>query len=419
MKLDKWQEDVLACKGNICICSGRQVGKSTVISMRAGLSAVQNKKTQILVIAAVERQAYLLFEKILAYLHENHKKMIKKGKDRPTKTTLKLTNGSVIRCLPTGQSGYGIRGFTIDDLYADEAHFIPEDVWAAVTPMLATTGGRQNLLSTPDLTKGKSGYFYRCTSDPDFTYFSISSPEVAENREEPQRSDMLGHYAKERKRLSKRKFAAEYLGQFVDAMSQFFPNDWIEKVCCIQKENIVWGVGKNFLGVDIAGMGKDESTFEVLKDMGKVATQVLHETTTKTRTTETTQKILHLEKQWKFKKIGVDDGGMGVGVFDQLLRENSTRRKVVALNNASRSIERDGRRKRLLKEDMYNNLLVMGERGELKLYDNDEIKQSLRSICVDLEEDKFRLTGSYSHITEGLIRAAWLYKEKGLNIWIA
>jgi len=417
IKLDKWQKEVLEHPGNLCLCSGRQVGKSTVISMRAGEFAVKNPKKQILIIAAVERQALLLFEKVLAYLHDNYKSYIKKGKDRPTKHTLKLTNGSVIHCLPTGETGYGIRGYTIDDLYADEAHFINDDVWAAVTPMLATTGGRINLLSTPDLTKGKDGYFYRCAFDKDFKFFSISSIDVAENREEPQRTNMLEHIEKERERLSKNQFAAEYLGQFVDAMAQFFSNEWIEKVCCLNAdEETIWKED-TYLGVDVAGMGQDESTFEVIGKRGDSLKQSYHQITTKTRTTETTTQIISLNTIWNFNKIGVDDGGMGVGVYDQLLQEPGIRKKVVALNNAKRVIDGD-RKKILLKEDMYNTLLVLGEQGKIKLFNNDEIKASLRSIHSDPTAPKFKLMGHYSHIAEGLIRAAYLAKEKHLNISI-
>ena len=124
MELDAWQKEVLNCKTNLCLCSGRQVGKSTVIAMKAGEEAVKTPNQSIMIIASVERQALLLFEKVLSYIYQNHKEYIKKGKDRPTKQELKLRNGSIIRSLPTGDSGYGIRGFTINSLYADEAHFI-------------------------------------------------------------------------------------------------------------------------------------------------------------------------------------------------------------------------------------------------------------------------------------------------------
>lgn len=119
MNLDEWQETVLQTEGNIVLRSGRQVGKSTVIAQKAGDFALCNDKKTILVIAAVERQAFLLFDKVLHYIYAVNKKAIKKGKDRPTKSRIKLTNGSTIYCLPTGLSGHGIRGYTIDLLIAD------------------------------------------------------------------------------------------------------------------------------------------------------------------------------------------------------------------------------------------------------------------------------------------------------------
>ena len=144
MELDNWQREVLNTKGNMCICSPRQMGKSTVIAQDAGEYSANNKNKTIMIIAHVERQSLLLFEKVLSYIYDNYKGMI----ILHSKHKLELSNGSIIHCLPTGDDGYGIRGYTIDRLYADEAAFIYEDVWAAVTPMLATTGGDIILLST-------------------------------------------------------------------------------------------------------------------------------------------------------------------------------------------------------------------------------------------------------------------------------
>ena len=61
---DKWQEKVLAHKGNIVIRTGRQVGKSEVISEKAVLFARGHPGTVTMVIAASQRQSSLLFEKI-------------------------------------------------------------------------------------------------------------------------------------------------------------------------------------------------------------------------------------------------------------------------------------------------------------------------------------------------------------------
>src|SRR3990167_4804258 len=165
MKLDDWQQKVLETEGNIAVRAGRQVGKSTIISYKACEYAVNNPKKSVMIIASTERQSYLLFEKVLNFLYEKHRAKIMTGANRPTKHIIKLKNGSIIYAFPTGLSGYGIRGYTINLLIVDECAFIPDDVFTAVVPMLAVAKGTIWVLSTPH---GKEGYFYRCFTDESF-----------------------------------------------------------------------------------------------------------------------------------------------------------------------------------------------------------------------------------------------------------
>jgi hypothetical protein len=405
MELDEWQKQIMDTKGNLCLRSGRQVGKSTIISIKAAEYALANAKKTIMVIASVDRQSLLLFEKILNHIHTKNKNAIKTGKHKPTKHKIQLKNGSVIHSLPTGESGYGIRGFTIDLLIADEAAFIPEEVWTAVTPMLTVTRGDIWLLSTP---YGNEGFFYRCFQDNKYTSFHVSSEDCPRKDQ-----DFLDH---EKSWMTKAQYAQEYLGEFVDELRQFFPTEVLKKVCLLKREDRKL-TSDYYLGVDIAGMGKDDTTLEILEGTHKENVyQVENIIRREQRTTDTTQDIIDLDNFWSFKKIGVDDGGMGVGVYDQLSITNNVKRKVVGLNNASRPIDREGRKKKLLKEDMYNNLLAMMERSEIALLDDDDIIASLKSIQFDIEEQK--IFGRDTHIAEGLIRAAWLVKNKSLNIWI-
>ena len=418
--LDDWQKDVLATKGNKVICSGRQVGKSTIISIEVGEYALSNPNKSIMIIAKVERQALLLFEKVLSYIHDRNKKMIGTKKDKPTKHELKLKNGTIIRCLPVGESGYGIRGHTIDRLYADEAAFIPDEVWAAVTPMLVTTGGDIILLSTP---YGRQGYFYRCYNDKKFTKFHINSEEVAKKRKPEQSKRMLEFLEDEKRRMTTMQYAQEFLGEFVDELAQLFSDDLIKKIMTLRRKS-AGSFSPNrdyFLGVDVAGMGGDESTFEILQKVNNnYLRQVENMTQTKTLTTMTTRQIINLDNKYNFKKIFVDDGGLGFGVFSELLENEQTRRKTIPINNAQKSMDkdRDGKKKKLLKEDLYNNLLGLMERGEIELLDDPEIFQSLKSVQYSYEDGKFRIFGNYTHIAEGLIRAAWCIKEKSLKLWI-
>ena len=411
--LDPWQSEVITAKGNIVLRSGRQVGKSTAISVKAGKFALANPHKNILIVASVERQAQLLFEKTLAWVTANYPKLIAKGKDKPTKHKLTLTNGSVIYCLPTGLSGYGIRGYTVHMLIADEAAFIPEAVWTAVTPMLAVTGGDIILLSTPF---GDSGYFYDCFQDPNFTKFHVSSEDC------PRISKAF--LAFEKSRMTKAQYAQEYKGEFVHELSRFFSEELITQTLSLDRHIPLPPVGGLYLGVDVAGMGTDENVlFEVEGSKDRRGNwNIMQRGLTiseQMRTTETVKRILAYDAIKNYKKIFIDDGGMGIAVFDPLLEHEQTKRKVEALNNSSRALDRHGdKSKRILKEDLYNNLLYIMESGRISLFNDERIALSLRSIQKEYKDGKLRISGKYSHITEALIRACWCTRDKSLSLWI-
>lgn len=413
MILDPWQNRVLETKGNIALRAGRQVGKSTIISIKAAEFATHNPLTNVLVISAVERQALLLFEKTLAYLHQNYRTFIKKGKDKPTKHKISLTNGTTIYCLPTGLSGYGIRGYTIHLLIADEAAFIPEEVWTAVTPMLAITKGSIILISTPF---GKGNYFYKCFNDPTFTTFHVSA------EDSPRKNQQF--LDEEKKRMSVLQYTQEYLGEFIDKLRQFFPTDLIKSVMTLQKVTPIetfFPSGDHYLGVDVAQMGKDETVlFTVLKSDREHLKEVQKQITIRTRLTETIKNIKIADKKYNYKNIYIDTGGLGVGVFDPLLQDEQTKRKVIPINNATRSLDNeDAKRIKLLKEDLYTNLLTLMERGQIQLVEDEDTMLSLKSVQAEYEDGKLKIFGEYTHITEALIRAAWCMNSKKLNIWIS
>lgn len=427
LHLDDYQKKVLETKGHMVLCSGRQVGKSTVVSIKAANEACNNRNFSVLIISATERQAEELFTKTLFYIQDNYKEYIKTGKDRPTKHVINLKNGSIIRCLPTGLNGLGIRGFTIDLLIADEAAFINDEVWQAVTPMLLTTGGAIWLLSTPH---GRRGYFYDRYNDPTFSVFHVNSEEVISGREicdswnQHQKTEAIAHLEREKNSMSERQYAQEYLGQFVDELSQFFPDELIKKVMLLNRREHI-SQDRYYLGVDIARLGEDEITYEILIKDGERFDHVENIIKKKQRLNETTMDILQLDKVYNFKAIFMDDGGIGVGVFDYLLENQQTKNKIIALNNRARPLDSEEKsKKKILKEDLYNNLLSMMQHDTIRLLKDDEIFVSLKSVQYEYitRENaltKFRIFGNYTHIAEGLIRAAWAAKDKRLKLWAA
>lgn len=418
MQLDQWQEEVLSTKGNIALRSGRQVGKSTVISVMAGEFASNNRNKVILVIASVERQAYELFSKIYDYMYQNHRNLLKKGKQYQTKSKLVLNNGTKILCLPTGLDGHGIRGYTIDLLIADEAAFIPRAVWDSVSPMIATKikdGARMVLLSTPF---GRDNFFYECFDDPSFTTFHVSSEECSRIPKE--------FLEQEKKRKSKIAYAQEYLGEFADGQMQWFTDKLIRECQTMQqaeeyRPNIN---GNYYLGTDIARMGDDYSTFEIMEEIDGKLYHRMHIKTEKTKLNETYEQILELDKKYNFQKIFIDNEGIGIGVYDFLMVHDQTKTKTFGVNNSLEVKQGlDYKKVKYLKEDLYTNLLSLMRQRLIKLIDNDEIFFSLRSIQFDYTTDNmgrshlkiFSRHHNDSDIAEGLIRAALAEKYKDLN----
>lgn len=407
IKLDSWQKEILEEEKNIAIRAGRQVGKSLAVSMKASFYALENDNKTVLIVAASQRQASLLFEKVKSFFVEHFPDTIL---EEPTITRLRLKNKTTIYSLPAGRTGYAIRGFSIDLLIADEAAFISESVWLALIPMLAVTRGKIILLSTP---WGKGGFFWKCFGDNDFRQFHIKSTDckrIPESFIEKQRSE-----------LSKLEFAQEYLGEFIEEYTQFFPTILIRERCNIEewsKENYK-RENTYFLGVDVARYGGDENAFVVSELDNDKNIKIVHiETTSRISTTDTIGRVLKLDEEFKFRNIYVDDAGIGGGVTDVLIEKLG--RKIKGINNSKKSIDKEGLRKiKILKEDLYSNVLVLMEQGRLKIIDTPEVKRSLASVQFEYTAEKrLKIYGKYTHITEALVRSCWCIKDKSLNIYI-
>jgi len=444
MKLDKWQQDFLACEGDKILCSGRQCGKSVICSIDAAQYLVSHPKVTVLMIAPLERQAYALFEKCLNYLVKNYPKDILKGKDRPTQTHVFLKNGSKLYCLPVGAGGLSIRFITINRLYVDEASQINSSVWSAVQPALLTTGGDSVYLSTPF---GKQGEFYKCWINEDeaynsFTRFSINSERVIAEREicdtwtEKQREKGFEKLKQAKSRMSNREYLQEFMGEFVEALSNYFPAELIRKCMTLPRvfhaslgekapEVSLYSSGDLYLGVDIASMGEDATVLVSVEKYGSDNDRLRMidmEITEKTFLHETTRKIIDADRKYHYRCLYIDDGGLGVAVFQDLLREPQTSGRTIAINNAHRSLDTSDKpaKRRLMKEDLYANLLKLMEQGRIALFNDEEIFYSLSSVQYEINDrQELRVSGNNTHVCEALARAAFCMDEKHLNLWCA
>ena len=418
LTLDPWQKEYVfnpnPNQDNFLLC-GRQVGKTTAMSERAVELCVNNyKKGEFVLINSItEKQAYIMLAKAQVYAKEKYfKKVVWKGKDKPTKHILNFKNGTGILCYAAGDTGEGLRGFTIKKLMCDEGSRMTKEYFIAIIPSLSVVKGSMDIASTPRGKLHKDGserFFYKCSLNPKFKQHYVSAEDCPRHTKE--------FLEEAKKRLSKLAYAQEMLAMFTDALTTLFPKELLDKIMILERRKTK-SKGDYYLGVDIAGFGDDDCTYELFQRMNDETIHQIDSIVEKRNyTTDTTRKILEINNSYNWiKKIGVDDGGIGFGVFSELMNKFETKNKTISLNNASRATDKDGKKsKKILKEDMYFNLLTLMEQGKVKLLKDDEVRASLSSMQVD-EDGK--IFGSNSHIAEGVVRGIWCAEKcKSLNIF--
>ncbi|HYT87163.1 MAG TPA: terminase family protein [Gemmataceae bacterium] len=151
---DPWQVQVLEGRHpRLLLNCCRQAGKSTAVALLALAETVFVPGTKVLLLSRSARQSAELFRRVADY----HRRMDAPLLQRRTATELELANHSRVISLPCREDT--VRGYdAIDLLIIDEAARVPDDLYRAVRPMLAVSGGRLICLSTPF---GKRGFFWQ------------------------------------------------------------------------------------------------------------------------------------------------------------------------------------------------------------------------------------------------------------------
>ena len=150
-----WQEAVLqsASRRLLLNCS-RQSGKSSTAAVLALYRALAVAHSLILMVSPSLRQSAELYRKVrdLAHGMPNPPAM-----NEDTKTSMTIGNGSRVISLPSSEAT--IRGYSaVDVVVFDEASRISDDLYFAVRPMVATSGGSIVAMSTPF---GRRGWWWQ------------------------------------------------------------------------------------------------------------------------------------------------------------------------------------------------------------------------------------------------------------------
>ena len=212
---DSWQANLLCTDAQrlLLLCS-RQAGKSTVTSILALHEALYRPPALVLLLSPSMRQSTELLLKVLdCYRKLDHSV----ASEMESALRLELTNGSRIISLPGKEET--IRGFSgVSLLVIDEASRVPDDLYFAVRPMLAVSGGRLVALSTPF---GKRGWFHKeWTEGQDWHRVKITAQDC------PRISPVF--LEQERQSMPPLWFASEYLCEFVETEDTVFRHEDIQ-----------------------------------------------------------------------------------------------------------------------------------------------------------------------------------------------
>jgi len=212
---DNWQSRALRWSDKrLLLNCHRQSGKSTTAAILAVHRALYSPGSLILLISPSLRQSGELFKKVQGFLAlvENKPKLIEDNKLSCT-----LATGSRVVSLPGDERT--TRGFSgVDLIIEDEASRVEDDLYRAMRPMLAVSGGSLILMSTPF---GKRGHFFEEWKNPDNEWLRIEVP-VTEN---PRISKKF--LDDERRALGETWYRQEYLCSFEDTTNAVFPYDLV------------------------------------------------------------------------------------------------------------------------------------------------------------------------------------------------
>lgn len=214
---DPWQAELLrSTRPRVLLNASRQSGKSTAVAILNLHTALYEADSLCLMLSPTLRQSGELFKKAAGGYRELGRPVAASSE---TALSVTLANGSRIVSLP-GDDGT-IRGYSgVRLLSIDEASRVPGDLYMAVRPMLAVSGGRLVALSTPF---GTRGWWYEAwRSDEAWERYEVPATDCPRIS-----ADFL---AEERASMGEWWYGQEYGCQFLDAQDQAFRREDVDNM---------------------------------------------------------------------------------------------------------------------------------------------------------------------------------------------
>lgn len=198
----------------LAVCTSRQLGKTQVAATKALHIAMSRPGVLILIFCPVGRQAGELLGRIREFARLLG---IRTRSDGNNPRSLVLPNGSrfvALSDVPATSRSYA----NVAVIIVDEAAFVDDAIFQAISPMLAVSNGAMWVLSTPD---GQTGRFHDLCTKPNPAWTVWFSPATECPRISPE------FLALERDFLGDALYRQEYECAFIPSKTQFLDRDLI------------------------------------------------------------------------------------------------------------------------------------------------------------------------------------------------
>ena len=195
----------------LLILCARQLGKSTTAALIALDPLLTRPDSLVLLTSKTERQSLELLKKVRGFYHMLGDPV---PATRELENTIEFANGSRVVALPG--DGATIRGFSAPWLViVDEGGWVDDDLYTSVLPMLATSGGRIVVLSSPS---GRLGFFAAQARGDNDDWEKITAKASECPRIDPEFLDG------QRRLLGEQRYAQEFECAFLGQGSTIFRN---------------------------------------------------------------------------------------------------------------------------------------------------------------------------------------------------
>jgi len=212
---DPWQAALLSSTASrVLMNCSRQSGKSLMAALIALHRALYHRGSLVLILAPSERQAKETFGKVASFYRQLGETV---APDSYRKMGMHLANRSRVEALPGTEKT--IRGFSgVDLLILDEAARVDDELYFAVRPMRAVSGGALIMLSTP---AGQRGVFHEeWTNGTGWERYRVPASECPRISEE--------FLEEERQSLPPWIFSQEYECTFEETETTLFTSDMLD-----------------------------------------------------------------------------------------------------------------------------------------------------------------------------------------------